>query len=290
MARKTDIEPDKLMQDVLTAWRLLFETNHDEEIKRLKGFDERVFGLEIEHSLICQDDILSTEFHTRPNWTLEIGNKVLNEQMMIQGNDSRLVIRVINFAKNHHFNLDELRMRHRTSMFTFDVVISPVGGPIGWIKTAVYECRDCQKRYEVRQRLAREREAQSLCMNCIEIYAAKNKGQWPRLPPTDFKMLAEECYYEDIEYLNLIQISIDPNGNLIEMGDKEFIGVINDEYVGTLEKGSIVRVNARIAVDHLPNRNFIKDTRRIIILEIHSIEPSPFTVSSLTEMNIKLDQ
>ena len=159
MAKDVGIEPDKTMQEVLAAWRLLFVNNHAEEIERLNGFEERVFGLEVEHSLICQNETLKAEFHTRPDWTLDIGNIVLNEQMMIQGNDSRLVIRVVNFSKNHHFSLDELRMRHRSAMLTFDVIISPLGGPLGWIKKAIYECNDCGHRSEIKQRLAREREA-----------------------------------------------------------------------------------------------------------------------------------
>ncbi len=124
MTKDAGIEPDKIMQEVLTAWRLLFTNNHAEEIKRLNGLEERVFGLEVEHSLICLNEILRTEFHTRPEWTLDLGNMVLKEQMM-EGNDSRLVIRVVNFSKNHHFSLDELRMRHRSAMLTFEVIISP---------------------------------------------------------------------------------------------------------------------------------------------------------------------
>ena len=89
MTKDAGIEPDKTMQEVLTAWRLLFTNNHAEEIKRLNGLEERVFGLEVEHSLICLNDTLRTEFHTRPDWTLDLGNIVLNEQPMIQSNDSR---------------------------------------------------------------------------------------------------------------------------------------------------------------------------------------------------------
>ena len=289
MARNNGIEPDPAMQDVLAAWRILFEENHVDEIKRLKGFDERVFGLEVEHSLICKDAVLRPEFHTRPDWALEIGNVVLNEKMMIHGNDSRLVIRVVNFSKNHHFSLDELRMRHRSTMLTFDVIVNPSSGPLGWIKKAVYECEDCGHRFEIKQRLAREREAPNLCMNCIEIHMAENKGELPKLRPDNFKMIVEDCYYEDIEYLNAVEISIDSDGNVLQLGEDKFIGVVNDEYVGTLIPGSIHRINARIAVDHLPNRNFVKDTRRIILLEIHSIEDSPFNVSNISETSIELD-
>ena len=290
MAKDVGIEPDKTMQEVLAAWRLLFVNNHAEEIERLNGFEERVFGLEVEHSLICQNETLKAEFHTRPDWTLDIGNIVLNEQMMIQGNDSRLVIRVVNFSKNHHFSLDELRMRHRSAMLTFDVIISPLGGPLGWIKRAVYECNDCGHRSEIKQRLAREREAPKMCFSCIDLFAAKNKGELPPYPPRDIKLMVEDCYYEDIEYLNLRQISIDDNGNLMNLGDEKYIGVINDEYVGELVTGSIHRINAEIAVDHLPNRDFVKDTRRIILLNIHSIEESPFNVSNASEMNIELEE
>jgi hypothetical protein len=74
------------------------------------------------------------------------------------------------------------------------------------------------------------------------------------------------------------------------LGDEKYIGVVNDEYVGDLVTGSIHRINAEIAVDHLPNRDFIKDTRRIILLNIHSIEESPFNVSNASEMSIELEE
>ena len=102
MAKEEGIEPDQRMKKVLTAWRLFFTNNHADEIERLNGLEERVFGLEVEHSLICLNDTLRTEFHTRPEWTLDIGNMVLKEQMM-EGNDSRLVIRVVKiYALNRH--------------------------------------------------------------------------------------------------------------------------------------------------------------------------------------------
>ena len=289
MTKDEGIEPDKIMQEVLTAWRLLFTKNHAEEIERLNGLEERVFGLEVEHSLICLNETLRSEFHTRPNWTLDLGNIVLNEQMM-EGNDLRLIIRVVNFSKNHHFSLDELRMRHRSAMLTFDVIISPLGGPLGWIKKAIYVCNECGYRSEIKQRLAREREAPKMCFSCIDIFAAKNKGELPPYPPRDIKLMVEDCYYEDIEYVNLRQISIDDNGNLINLGDEKYIGVINDEYVGDIVPGSIHRINAEIAVDHLPNRDFVKDTRRIILLNIHSIEESPFNVSNASEMNLEPEE
>jgi len=289
MTGNNGIEPDPAMQEVLAAWRILFDKNHIDEIKRLKGYDERVFGLEVEHSLICENKILKLEFHTRPDWTLEIGNIVLNEKMMIHGNDSRLVIRVVNFSENHHFFLDDLRMRHRSSMLTFDVILIPTSGPLGWIKKAVYECIECEHRSEVKQRLAREREAPNLCMPCIKDYAAKNKGEWPPIPPRHFKMIVEDCYYEDIEYLKAVEVLFDSEGNVLKLGEEKFTGVVNDEYVGTLTSGSIHRINARIAVDHLPNRDFVKDTRRMILLKIHSIEDSPFSVSNISETSIEFD-
>jgi len=118
---------------------------------------------------------------------------------------------------------------------------------------------------------------------------AKNKGKWPRMPPVNFKMIVEDCYYEDIEYLNALEVSFDSDGNLLKLGGGKFHGVVNDEYVGNLIPGSIHRINAKIAVDHLPNRNFIKDTRRIILLKIHSIEESPFNFSNVSETSIVLE-
>ena len=81
---------------------------------------------------------------------------------------------------------------------------------------------------------------------------------------------------EDIEYLKAVEVLFDSEGNVLKLGEEKFTGVVNDEYVGTLTSGSIHRINARIAVDHLPNRDFVKDTRRMILLKIHKLLPSYF--------------
>ena len=48
--------------------------------------------------------------------------------------------------------------------------------------------------------------------------------------------------------------------------------VVFDEYVGQFSKGDCLTLNAVVAVDPLINRDFIRDTRRMIFLKTHSIE------------------
>jgi len=48
--------------------------------------------------------------------------------------------------------------------------------------------------------------------------------------------------------------------------------VVFDEYVGQFSRGDMLTINAEVAVDPLVNRDFIRDTRRMIFLKSHSIE------------------
>ena len=52
-----------------------------------------------------------------------------------------------------------------------------------------------------------------------------------------------------------------------------YLAVINDEYVGHLSLNQEVTVNAWVELDHLPNRDFAMETRRVLVFKIHSIEP-----------------
>lgn len=47
---------------------------------------------------------------------------------------------------------------------------------------------------------------------------------------------------------------------------------MDDELVATLKEGQFVKVNAVVEVDHLPGRDYIKDTRRLLILRVLSVE------------------
>jgi hypothetical protein len=50
------------------------------------------------------------------------------------------------------------------------------------------------------------------------------------------------------------------------------MAVVSDEYVDQFKPGQCLTVNATIGVDHLPSRDYLRDTRRILRLDVHSIE------------------
>ena len=44
------------------------------------------------------------------------------------------------------------------------------------------------------------------------------------------------------------------------------MAVVSDEYVDQFKPGQCLTVNATIGVDHLPSRDYLRDTRRILRL------------------------
>ena len=67
-------------QNLLAAWRILFENEYSAEIKDLEGLEMNVFGFEVQHNVMAKDKFLKTEFHLNPARTLSMGDKVLKEQ------------------------------------------------------------------------------------------------------------------------------------------------------------------------------------------------------------------
>jgi len=83
-------------------------------------------------------------------------------------------------------------------------------------------------------------------------------------------MVAEENFYEDVQYLEVISPLMTKNGMAINQ--ECFQVVVFDEYVGQFSRGDHLTINAMVAVDPLVNRDFIRDTRRMIYLKAHSVE------------------
>ncbi|MBQ69868.1 MAG: hypothetical protein CMA65_00045 [Euryarchaeota archaeon] len=270
-------EKDK---NVLAAWRLMFEKEYLAEIIDLKGLEMSVFGFEVQHEVLARDNFLNTEFHLDPARTLSIGNKVLKEQFDQNGVLARPVIRVVNLSENYHRTMEELRMRDRDQLLTVDVKMAHVFHPYGWLKTAVYQCKDCDLVKEVQQRRARQRESPSVCKVCLqkslEGIETLNLPLTNFYPRPNFRMLTDECYYEDVQDVSMHQITYNTDHHLIQCNSSfELIGTLSDDLVGEVEPSTFMRVNGILRVQPIPTRTFAKDTRRLLSIDVLSVEPLP---------------
>jgi DNA replicative helicase MCM subunit Mcm2 (Cdc46/Mcm family) len=164
-------------------------------------------------------------------------------------------------------------MRDRTRLLTFDGIVVSTSPIIGWLKISVHQCNDCDAKWTIDERLARPREKVKYCRLCLDIILSNMDSKKPKSfhkEPNDITMVAEENYYEDVQYLEIVSPDMLENG-MAESGES-FQVVVFDEYVGQFAKGDCLTINAVVAVDPLINRDFIRDTRRMIFLKAHSVE------------------
>ena len=89
--------------------------------------------------------------------------------------------------------------------------------------------------------------------------------------PRDIRMDLERNYYEDIQYIELFDPTCLRDEELPD-DVPTITAVVSDEYVNQFSPGQCITVNALIGVDHLPSRDYIRDTRRILRLDVHSVE------------------
>ena len=95
-------------------------------------------------------------------------------------------------------------------------------------------------------------------------------------PRPNFKMVLEECKYEDIQDISMRQITYNKDHHLIHCSMKnEIIGTVSDDLVGDLNAPAYVRVNGIVRVQPIPSRNFSKDTRRVLSIDVLSVEELP---------------
>jgi len=274
MKQKTPTEPDEDSQSTLESWRLLFESEvYKNDLDALPGNADPVFGFEVEWNDLAKYDGLQVNFSENMGPTLFCGNQVLKEQYTDRNMSTRPVIRIINLPENRAYEVSELRMRDRTRLLTFDGVVVSTSPIIGWLKTSVHKCNDCDSKWTIEERLARPREKVKYCRTCLDIILSNMDTKKPKSyhkDPTDISMVTEENYYEDVQYLEIVSPTMLENG-MAENGES-FQVVVFDEYVGQFAKGDCLTINAVVAVDPLINRDFIRDTRRMIYLRSHSVE------------------
>ena len=273
--RKVDVDPDE--QIVLREWRELIVENYEKDIARLEGMEESVHGFHVEHALMDQKDTLRRFFHENPTRALELGSRIMREQFDNHNIPTRPVLRVIGLSENYLNRVDELRMRDRNDLVCLDVKINEVSHPYGWLKTAVYECMDCETRVEVSQRRARERESPSLCRTCLQqLMENYQKTDIPKRfirPDSEFLMIVEECKYEDVQDISMSQITYNGEHHLINCSTRnQILGTLTDDLVDQLRPSTYMRINGIVRVQPVPDRTFSKDTRRLLSIDILSVE------------------
>ena len=274
MKRKSPTEPPADSQKTLESWRLLFESDtYSNDLDALPGNSDPVFGFEVEWDDLADYDDLQVKFSENMVPTLFCGNQVLKEQYTDRYMSTRPVIRVVNLPEDRAYEVSQLRMRDRTRLLTFDGIVVSTSPIIGWLKISVHQCNDCDAKWTIDERLARPREKVKYCRLCLDIILSNMDSKKPKSfhkEPNDITMVAEENYYEDVQYLEIVSPDMLENG-MAESGES-FQVVVFDEYVGQFAKGDCLTINAVVAVDPLINRDFIRDTRRMIFLKAHSVE------------------
>ena len=278
MPPKNEVDLDPQEQAILREWRLLVTEHYLEDIQHLEGNPDIIHGFEVEHAVLAQYDTLRTEFHLRPTRVLQLGTRIMREQFDEHMARMRPVIRVVGLDEMYRRRIDSLRMRDRNKVVSLVVKINHVFPPYGWVKLAVYECRDCGDGFEIPQRRARERESPVRCETCLAAFLKRlesgDESVSYRPPRPNFEMSTEHSKYEDVQDMNVCQVVVNDELQVLHTSLKDdLIATVSDDLVGELEVGAFARLNGIVRVQPFPNRTFSKDTRRVLSLDVLSIEP-----------------
>ena len=91
------------------------------------------------------------------------------------------------------------------------------------------------------------------------------------LPRSSYNLVNEDLRYIDVQYLSLMDALSDADGPW-SLGQHVWTAVVDEDFVDAYPIGSLVRLHATVHVDHLPERTFDKDTRRVMILRVEGID------------------
>ena len=274
MSPKRPTEPTVEEQRLLGAWRTFFESNCKADFAALSSIEDSVWGFEIQWDDLDQHEGLGIAFMSDMPKCLELGRIVLEEQFSLHNLSPRPVIRVVAFPELNRYHIADLRMRDRTRFLRFDAVVHSTSRAMGWLKRAAYSCRECKHEWVEHEQLARPRKKLEMCPMCFENAVAimDEGGKKEDLPdPRNFTMDLERNYYEDVQYVELFDPSSLQNEELPE-DVPTIMAILSEEYVNQFQPGQCLTVNAKVGIDHLPTRDYLRDTRRILRLDVHSIE------------------
>ena len=263
--------PPSDIADTLNAWRDLFQRKHADDIEGLSVLDateDPIFSFYVDFADIDGDDLLSYRFNEYPEQTIELANEVLRS-MCSEHTDVRCVLRPLVFPDEKIVSVSDLRMRNRSKLVSLIVSVKDVGPRLGYLKRARYVCIECGHQEFVDQRVARERKRPSgPCKICYDEAKKALNGDisYPLFRHLNslLQLASEGSFYQDIQYLN-VQNHDAANEQAIQI-------IVDDEYVDACKVGSTIRVNGVVYIDPIPDRSFIKDTRRILQVRALSIE------------------
>ena len=263
--------PPSELADTLNHWRDLFQRKHAEDFEALEGLtgmEDPIFSFLVDYADIDQDDLLSLRFNEYPEETIEQANEVLRS-MCAEYTDVRCVLRPIYFPDEKIKTVSSLRMRNRGELVSLIVKIQDVGPRIVYLKRALYTCIACGHREEIAQRVARERKRpRGPCRICLEEAEQMLGGQVSyslyKSLESLMQLTAEGSFYQDIQYLNVHDAT--------ETSKQPIQIILDDEYVDRHKPGQTIRINGVVYIDPIPDRNFVKDTRRILQVRALSIE------------------
>ena len=263
--------PPSELADTLNHWRDLFQRKHSEDFEALEGLagmEDPIFSFLVDYADIDQDDLLSLRFNEYPEETIEQANEVLRS-MCAEYTDVRCVLRPIYFPDEKIKTVSSLRMRNRGELVSLVVKIQDVGPRVGYLKKALYTCIACGHREEIAQRVARERKRpRGPCRICLEEAEQMLGGQVSyslyKSLESLMQLTAEGSFYQDIQYLNVHDAT--------ETSKQPIQIILDDEYVDRHKPGQTIRINGVVYIDPIPDRNFVKDTRRILQVRALSIE------------------
>lgn len=263
--------PPSELADTLNHWRDLFQRKHSEDFEALEGLtgmDDPIFSFLVDYADIDQDDLLSLRFNEYPEETIEQANEVLRS-MCAEYTDVRCVLRPIYFPDEKIKTVSSLRMRNRGELVSLVIKIQDVGPRVGYLKKALYSCIACGHIEEIAQRVARERKRpRGPCRVCLEEAEQMLGGQVSyslyKSLESLMQLTAEGSFYQDIQYLNVHDAT--------ETSKQPIQIILDDEYVDRHKPGETIRINGVVYIDPIPDRNFVKDTRRILQVRALSIE------------------
>ena len=234
----------------------------------LDATEDPIFSFYVDFADIDGDDLLSYRFNEYPEQTIELANEVLRS-MCSEHTDVRCVLRPLVFPDEKIVSVSDLRMRNRSKLVSLIVSVKDVGPRLGYLKRARYVCIECGHQEFVDQRVARERKRPSgPCKICYDEAKKALNGDisYPLFRHLNslLQLASEGSFYQDIQYLN-VQNHDAANEQAIQI-------IVDDEYVDAYKVGSTIRVNGVVYIDPIPDRSFIKDTRRILQVRALSIE------------------
>jgi DNA replicative helicase MCM subunit Mcm2 (Cdc46/Mcm family) len=91
-------------------------------------------------------------------------------------------------------------------------------------------------------------------------------------------MMIEECKYEDVQDISMSQITYNKEHHLINCSTRtQILGTVSDDLVDQITSSTYLRVNGILRVQPVPDRTFSKDTRRLLSIDILSVEELPIS-------------